>query len=274
MRGCDASMIASVTQEALLLEVDTSPKPGLVDLWSNGSHRDLNPWLFYQSALALAPYFRDFARLGASWEGKEPESLFRDVRDIGKEAEAAMFKATGGVNTHKGALFSLGILDTAWGYAQRQGIASAETVCMLASRIASKSLAEELCLLGRSSPRSHGERVLHRYGVRGIRAEVMGGFPSVRRYGLLPLQSKGGWRNNHARLSSLVGLMAHVEDSNLLHRGGREGLLFVRQSMRDLRPARCLEDQLAALDGPFISRNLSSGGAADLLSVAMVCSRI
>lgn len=186
MRGCDASIIASVTQEALLLEVDTSPKPGLVDLWSNGSHRDLNPWLFYQSALALAPYFRDFARLGASWEGKEPESLFRDVRDIGKEAEAAMFKATGGVNTHKGALFSLGILDTAWGYAQRQGIASAETVCMLASRIASKSLAEELCLLGRSSPRSHGERVLHRYGVRGIRAEVMGGFPSVRRYGLLP----------------------------------------------------------------------------------------
>lgn len=257
-----------------MLEVDTSPKPGLVDLWSNGSHHDLNPWLFYQSALALAPYFRDFARLGASWSGMDPESLFQDVREIGKEAEDAMFKATGGVNTHKGALFSLGILDTAWGYAQKQGIASAGTVCLLASHMASTSLARELFLLGRSLPRSHGERVLHRYGVRGIRAEVMGGFPSVRRYGLPVLQSKGGWRDNHARLSALVGLMAHVEDSNLLHRGGREGLLFVRQAMRDLSPARRLEDQLAALDEPFVSRNLSSGGAADLLSVAMVCSRI
>ncbi|MDD7202563.1 MAG: triphosphoribosyl-dephospho-CoA synthase [Sphaerochaetaceae bacterium] len=274
MRECDASLIASVTCEALLLEVDTSPKPGLVDLLSNGSHKDLNPWLFYQSALALEPYFHDFARLGASWKGKDSESLFRDVREIGKEAEAAMFKATGGINTHKGALFSLGILDTAWGYAQCQGIASADTVCMLASHMTSKSLGRELSALGRSLPRSNGERVLHRYGVRGIRAEVMEGFPSVRRYGLSPLRSRGGWRDNHARLSALVGLMAHVEDSNLLHRGGWEGLRFVRQAMREISPERCLEDQLAALDGPFVSRNLSSGGAADLLSVSMVCSRI
>ena len=105
-----ASEIGELAHRALIREANVTPKPGLVDRENSGAHRDMDLKLFHASADALRPWFADCARIGLAMRDAAPEQVFARLRKRGIEAEKAMYAATGGVNTHKGALFSLGIL--------------------------------------------------------------------------------------------------------------------------------------------------------------------
>ncbi len=259
-----ADEIAEKVVQALIDEVETTPKPGLVDLISNGSHTDLSVPLFYESACTLQQFFREFALLGSSWKGNI-SAMFPDVRTLGQEAERAMLLATGGVNTHKGALFSLGILSAVTGFASTHHYEiNPSNLCLLTQRMTRFTLECELAALRHKKATTHGELLFAKYGCRGIRGEVMQGFPSVRHYAI-PAIKKNSPNN---KLLALVSLMTTTNDSNVLHRGGRDALLGVKATARNLllNPID-LVPKLERLDETFVKANISSGGCADLLAV-------
>ncbi len=236
--------LGALAAEALQEEAAFTPKPGLVDARNSGAHRDMDLSLFQRSAAALEPHLRRFAALGL--EGASPKEL----RRAGQAAEAAMFAVTGGVNTHKGAVYSLALLLWAAGASFFRGgslfaIAAAGARALPAARD------------------THGSAVRARYGLRGVRGEAMAGFPTLRRCWEV-LEAEGA-------LAALLWSMAHLEDTNLYHRGGEAGAAFVRGEAAAIleAPAEDREALAVALDGELIRRNLSPGGSADLLALAL-----
>lgn len=270
--------IGSLCTLALLLEVSATPKPGLVDRLGSGAHTDMDFSTFLASAAAIAPYFPACAQEGLRLRQVDGTSL-GCIRPLGISCEKEMFAATGGVNTHKGAIFSLGILACAAGYCCRQGDFSPEAVCAAASVIAAPALEDF------SAPATEGEtkgrRLYRSRGVPGIRGEAAAGFPSVRRWALPVLRelSAGDMPENHCHLQALLHLIANVQDTNLLARGGTEGLEYVRSTARralELGGALTPEgmDFLQSLDREYTRRNLSPGGCADLLAAAIFLHRL
>jgi triphosphoribosyl-dephospho-CoA synthase CitG len=269
-----ADSIARSIYDALLKEVRTTPKPGLVDLFSQGAHRDLSVELFERSAQVLKPTFRAIAELALGWEG-ELEALFAPVRELGLAGEQAMFAATGGVNTHKGALFSLGILAAVTGYAIKAGLGlESDRLCLLASAMTKRTLEKEFSQMTLRPGKTHGELLYLSRGHRGIRGEVMDGFPTIRTH-ILPLLPPDRDLRDAECVHLLLVLMAKLEDTNVLSRGGEQALSYVQASAEQmllLEPTQREAEfivRLEQLDQAFIERNLSSGGAADLLGVTL-----
>jgi triphosphoribosyl-dephospho-CoA synthase len=250
----------------LRLEVETWPKPGLVSHIDHGSHDDMDAGTFRASAAALEPYFQSLAEAGARGVG-----LGR-LRGIGIEAEAAMLAATGGINTHRGAIFGLGLLCAAvgarlGGHAPRQW-----SLGDIVARLWGDSI--------RHAPvvaHSHGSKVRRRFGAGGARCEAAAGFPSVYEIGLPALQRaarKVPGNAEAARVEACFALTAALEDTNLLHRGGLAGLRFARAAARGFLDAGGVgqPDWLARaqiVHEQFVARRLSPGGAADLLSMSL-----
>ncbi len=239
-----AGYLAGLAAKALTEEVRLTPKPGLIDERNNGAHSDMDLPLFLRSIDALTPYFRQITALSLS--GADAAAL----QAAGLEAEAAMFRTTGGVNTHKGALFSFSVLLAALGrYLSDGGDVFAHAA----------ALAAEL-----TPPQdTHGAAVTLRHQVGGARSEALAGFPTARKAAAL-LQT-------HDPLTALLWLMAHTEDTNLYHRGGAEGATFVKEQAAAILAAP--PEQRAALalamDDTLIDRWLSPGGSADLLALAL-----
>jgi len=266
---------AAVT--SLLREVCTTPKPGLVDRRGSGSHSDMNIATFFRSAAALAPYFHRAAACGAGWDGELP-ALFRCIRGLGIRAEQDMFAATGGVNTHKGLIFSEGILAAAAGYAWTHcRTLDPAALFRLASDMASPALEADFSSMDPARPRSHGEKLFFLYGCRGIRGEVLDGFPSVRTTALPALDAfdAEGRDPNDACVQTLLLLMAGLSDTNVLYRSGPAGLDYVRRSASEvlaLGGAFSAEGRsaLLRLSAGFQRRHISPGGSADLLAVSLM----
>lgn len=205
--------------------------------------------LFLRSIGALTPWLRRITALSLS--GADAAAL----QAAGLEAETAMFQATGGVNTHKGALFSFSVLLAALGrYLTEGGDVFAHAA----------ALAAEL-----TPPRdTHGAAVAQRHQVGGARAEALAGFPTARKAAEL-LQT-------YDPLTALLWLMAHTEDTNLYHRGGAEGAAFVKVQTAAILAAP-MERRIAltqALDEALIDRWLSPGGSADLLALALFLGKL
>lgn len=275
-----AEFIAQSAYDSLIDEVETTPKPGLVDLNNNGSHTDINLELFHKSALAIRPTFLEIALLSLCWKDSL-EHLFGAIRTIGIEGERHMFEATGGVNTHKGALFSLGLLVGATGYAmQRQYCLEASALCSLVSRMTKETLQQELELLKYKHPSSHGEKLYFLAGWRGIRGEVMGGFPTIVQHVLPRFPSFATQLCMHDKLIVLLSLMANLEDTNILSRGGEQALCFIQDTARTLLneeanlSTEAFSEKLLVFDSVCIKDHLSSGGAADLLAVSLYLHRV
>lgn len=278
--SAETTRITQIIFDSMIEEVETTPKPGLVDLLGNGAHKDLNPELFRKSAQALKPTFLAIAELGASWNQPLAE-LFKPIRQIGLEGEKAMYKATNNVNTHKGALFSLGILAAVTGYAIKNNIPlMPENLCMLASEMTRADILEDFKQMDKKSPQTHGEKLYHIFGHKGIRGEVMEAFPNLRNHVFPYLDQQQTTLSLQNKLHVLLLLMANLEDTNVLSRGGEEGLCYVHEKSRELleeekrQPSMDLTGKLIELDAEFIKRNLSPGGAADLLSVTYFFSKI
>lgn len=243
-----AGYLAGLAAEALEQEVRLTPKPGLVDERNNGAHNDMDLPLFLRSIDALTPWFRRMAALGMA--GADANAL----QAAGLEAEAAMFRATGGVNTHKGALFSFAVLLSSLGRCLRLG-----------GDVFDRSAALTAALLPPQG--TNGAAVALRHQVGGARSEALAGFPTGRQAAAVLRESDP--------LTALLWLMAHTEDSNLYHRGGATGAAFVKEQAAAILEApperRVMLTQ--ALDDALIDRWLSPGGCADLLALALFLAR-
>lgn len=254
--------IGQLALRALHAELCLYPKPGLVSPYDSGAHRDMDAGTFLRSILALRDYFPAIAAAGAE------ERPFWELQRLGIAAESRMLAATGGVNTHRGAIFSLGLLSAAAGRRARQGLP------LTAPALVETLLAQwgaEITLAGLQSSDSNGSRAIRRHGVRGARDEVLDGFPCLMQAALPALQSSDD--PEAARVQSLFAVMAVLEDTNLLHRGGAEGLSFVQSRAQAFLDRGGVSHPgwrkaAMALHHDCIERNLSPGGAADMLAAA------
>ncbi|MDY2627173.1 MAG: triphosphoribosyl-dephospho-CoA synthase CitG [Lachnospiraceae bacterium] len=271
-----AESIGMKAWKALLEEVYTTPKPGLVDLYSCGAHNDMDITTFERSADALYPWFVHMAALGYGFAGS-PQALFQKIRPVGILAEKAMYKATGGVNTHKGLIFTLGVFCAAAG---RLAGESAEITCdsliLTEKQMTVSALTEELADIRLGEAHSNGEKNLHRYGSQGIRGEAIRGYPSVVNLALPVLRegiaAKRDW--NRVKLQTLMVLMSSLEDSNILSRHDPSVLRQVKKEAEDFlsRGGAYSEgamEELMRMDADYIRRNISAGGCADILAAAV-----
>ena len=253
-----ADTLAYTAHFALERELLTTPKPGLVDRDNNGAHTDMDVPLFLKSAASLVPYFKTAVRLGLDDAGMEP------LKDAGLAAERTMFAATNGVNTHKGMIYSMGLLLYGMGKALSFGGDAVDHAAALA-----KTDAEERLLNALAKTCTNGAKVYRDHGARGAVGEAADGFFHAR-YCADRLKAHEGSENPGAL--ALVDVMVVLEDVNLLHRGGEDGLRFARENA--LRIAMLPENErinaLRALDREMIGRNLSPGGAADMLALGFL----
>ena len=251
---------------ALLTELMLYPKPGLVSPVDSGAHDDMNLTTFVRSILALRSYFPAIAEAGAR------EAPFSELQRLGVDAERRMLAATGGVNTHRGAIFCLGFLAAAAGWRRARGLAlDGDKLTETILRLWGAGVAES----GRASSDSHGARVITRYGARGAREELLAGLPTLLGIALPALRDalKRGASQERASVQCLFAVMAELQDTNLLHRGGPEGLAFVQNAARrflDRGGVFALDWRRRALDlhGDCVALHLSPGGAADCLAAA------
>lgn len=267
----DSREAARLACQALLYEVAITPKPGLVDRENSGSHRDMDFFTFQASAAALQPYFAQCVRIGR--QGGAPEETLRALRLPGKLAEAEMRRATVGVNTHKGAIFSMGILCGALGRLDRESWGNPDRILDECAAMAKGIVSEDYRDLTPETAKTAGQKLYLRYGITGVRGQAEAGFPAVREAGLPTLEAAlaAGKNINEASCAALLALLVHTADTNMIHRGGFDGMqqatLEVREILdRENFPSR---ETLESLDKRFIEKNLSPGGSADLLALTL-----
>ena len=258
-----ARRTASNAVQSLLWEVCTTPKPGLVDCRNSGSHSDMDIFTFTASAAALHPYFEDCVRIGIQTAERPPEETFQRLRLPGKAAEQTMYEVTGGINTHKGAIFSLGILCAAAG---RSTDHSADA---LLSQCAQMTLGICSRELGHSA-HTKGQALFAKYGLRGVRGQAEEGFPAVKiGLGVFETGLALGRSVNDAGCAALLHMLLCAGDTNLLWRGSPDAYKATLDSVRTLlaRDSYPGKAELEQLDTAFIQENLSPGGSADLLAM-------
>lgn len=268
--------IGSAVLSGVLLEVSAYPKPGLVAPRSMGSHRDMDLQTFMLSSAAIAPCFHACARAGLISDCA-PETLLPLLRAIGRAFDARLLAATHGVNTQRGILFCAGLLAAAAGRLVRRGAAlRARDLFTEVAAIAKGLCARELANAGGNDARTAGEILFRRFGALGVRGEVEAGFPSVALHGLPALTAAfaAGRSLNHALVHALIALIVVSEDSTVLWRGGPDALAFLRaEAARVLALGGGLTDAgiaaIEGLDAACVARNISPGGAADLLAVTV-----
>lgn len=301
-----AETLAEEAYEALLEEVYSTPKPGLVDLNNNGAHKDMDVPMFEKSAEALRPYFYDAATLGMRG------CSMSELRERGLAAEKEMYAATGGVNTHKGMIYSMGLLLAGMGMAladagkgensedspsdngdnnvgsvndrvagleqeaskrAKQGAGLRQEAIKNAAGLASED-AEKMLARARANPGTNGAAVLRDYGALGATGHAAGGFPGAvfTAERLAHYIDEENLPGNEAGALALCDSMARLEDTNLLHRGGSAGLEYTKETASRIAVLP-LNERAAALkemDDEMIKRNLSPGGSADMLALAFL----
>jgi holo-ACP synthase/triphosphoribosyl-dephospho-CoA synthase len=282
-------IISGAALKALLGEAAVTPKPGLVDRANNGAHRDMNFFTFIDSAAAIAPYFR-YCALAGFESNSDPVELFNSLRLEGKITELAMREAAGGANTHRGLIFSLGILSAAFGRLYRDNEQPGMEAALDFCRLMTVRLHEDFNRTREDAPSepgegtgrfpgeaapSHGEALYTRHGVGGVRGEVSRGFPTVRDIARPALRGllDAGHSFNDAGVAVFLRLLAHTEDTNVIHRSSPEKLRKIQEDVSAFLSARPSMDEVlkkaAELDGEFIRLNISPGGSADLLAVTI-----
>lgn len=270
LRGEYGRTIAHLACRALLYEVNVTPKPGLVDRRNSGSHRDMNVFTFSASAAALWPYFERCAHIGYDTAALEPAQTFARLREAGKAAEGEMLYATGGVNTHKGAIFSMGLLcgamgrlPGAWGDSDRL---LRECAAMTAGLTAA-----DFAGLTQESAATSGQRLYLAHGVAGVRGEAERGFPLVRHAGLPMLEEAlaEGRTEDEAGCAALLAMIAENMDTNVIHRSSMQTQKRIQEQARALLARERIPSRraLEALDDEWIGLNVSPGGSADLLAI-------
>ena len=267
--AADSADAARLATQALLYEVATTPKPGLVDRENSGSHRDMDFFTFQASAAALYPYFAQCVKIGR--ETVDAQETFRRLRLPGKLAEGEMRRATGGVNTHKGAIFSMGILCGALGRLDREQWCSPSVVLAECASMTKGLVSKDYVNLTRETAKTAGQQLYLQYGITGVRGQAEAGFPAVINVGLPKLEAAlaAGKSINEAGCAALLAMLADTVDTNMIHRGGYEQAKKTAEKLRILLVKEPFpsKETLKKLDAEFIRDNLSPGGTADLLAL-------
>jgi triphosphoribosyl-dephospho-CoA synthase len=268
--GLVSELIADRAVLALLHELAAWPKPGLVSHVDSGSHTDMDAAIMQSSAEALHPFFAELAMAGRS--GAEMGRL----RTIGLRAEAAMLAATGGVNTHRGAIFGLGLLCAAAGAVAEISSEGAAVARVGLGQVVVRRWARDI-QRGPIPLFSHGAAALRRYGAGGARAEAAGGFRSVYEVGWPALRQGRSLQPddpNAPPVQACFALIAAVHDTNLLHRGGADGMRYAGEAAASFLleggvGAPDWRARAAGVHAGFVARRLSPGGCADLLAMTL-----
>jgi len=262
-----ATAVADVAVSALCAEADLTPKPGLVDRRGAGAHTDMNRDVLHASAAALHTAFAQCA--SAATEMPIDAALRARIGRIGRAGERAMLATTGGVNTHRGALWTLGLLSAAAAATNGGQVELTDYAATLA-RLADPAAN------GVETSLSHGARARRRYGVGGAVGQAQAGFPYVTHHALpaLRVARARGADEPSARLDALLALMAQLDDTCVLHRGGAAGLRAVQLAARavlDAGGSHTAEGRarFAELDRLCAVKRLSPGGSGDLLAAAL-----
>lgn len=275
-----AHHIASLAQRAILYEVTTSPKPGLVDRFNSGSHKDMDFFTFMASTSALYKGFYEFTLEGLNFEEMDKTKLIDRIRKPGIQCEMEMFKATNGVNTHKGIIFSMGILCAIVGNVHRKSgdmNLISEDICREVVEVSKTLVDNDFKDIADKEVLTHGERLYKQYGYKGIRGEVESGFASIRKNAIHIIRD---WKINKQLsmndlfLEILINIMSESEDTNVIIRGGVESLEFVRAASKNFLQSGGMfqpgaKEKLDIMNDEFIQRNISPGGSADLLAVTI-----
>ncbi|MBS9334556.1 citrate lyase holo-[acyl-carrier protein] synthase [Fructobacillus sp. M1-13] len=296
----DQETVAKAATFACLAEAVTWPKPGLVDPVSNGAHQDMDIYSFLDSSLSLENYFKKCFEAGRTFRGDQLTALLSTIRPSGRFAEGRMFQVTDGVNTHKGTIFSLGILIAAYGYASRnEQSPSLSFVQTVVSRMGaqlvendlkekfspsgltdSKGDADKKVFKGNANrPSTAGEQQYQDYQLTGVRGEIAGGLRPLSTVGLKTLRESRGTTRVRL-LNTLMALATSITDSTMIKRYGDPKISqqlnqWVQEfEARGGAESKGGQDYLASLDQAFIEKNLSMGGAADYLILTIFIGRL
>jgi triphosphoribosyl-dephospho-CoA synthase len=259
--------LADCAVAALIDEACLTPKPALVDQRGSGAHGDLDLDTMHRSARALHPAFLAIARVSAL---ERPTQALRErLGRIGRDGEHAMLRATNGSNAHRGAIWIVGLLCAG---AAMTGSVDSSTICAKAACVARF----DDRFVPPSATSSNGARVAERYGVAGARGEATNGFPHVHDVGLPALQRAraAGLNENDARLEALISIIASLDDTCVLHRGGRTALDAAQYGARRVLESGGIGNErgraaLADLERCLLALNASPGGAADLIAATI-----
>lgn len=272
-------IIGHLASIALQAELDTTPKPGLVDRNDNGAHRDMDHALMQRSIQALHPYFVRLAQLG--FTDKQP--CHDEIVNIGIEAEREMFKATGGVNTHKGALFSIGLAAVALGGEAFCRITQAEGCGTMAYNDVNskqiKSLSNSIASLARLFPDTngtHGSKAKANNILKGALDNAREGYTQLFKAWLPFYIDRIAEGDNYALHKTLLRIMCDLDDTNIVYRTSMETMQEVKKEARHMldqsRNIVNFEAALQAMNTDYIHRNISPGGSADMLSLVVFLS--
>lgn len=264
---------AALAVRSLLYEVCVTPKPGLVDREGAGSHKDMDIYRFMDSISVLSPYFSQCVAIGQQTRENAPDDTLNALRKPGSRTEGEMLSATGGVNTHKGAIFTMGILCGALGRLSQAEWSSPERVLKEAAAMTKGLTERELSGLSEDKAKTAGQQLFLQHGITGIRGEIEAGLPGVLNNGLPTLEKalQNGYGWDEAGGAALLALIAHTPDTNLMKRGGVEGQKAAAKEAAELLAAEPVPSgkTLRELDRSYREKNLSPGGCADLLAVCL-----
>jgi len=257
--------IARCAANALIEELATYPKPGLVSFVDRGSHPDMDAECFLASIEAIQPYFGEMAEAGAAG------CRLLDLQRIGITAEERMLDATRGRNTHRGAIYCLGLLAAAAG----KQMTDHNLLSLPLGNIVAESWGDEILLPDALLQTSRGLTMCHRYKINGVRGEAKKGFPSIFNAGMPAFQAALLSNDREtARVQAFFALLEVCEDTTLLSRGGYLGWRFARtQARRFLRRGGVANSGwrifAEGIHRGFVAHNLTAGGAADLLAATL-----
>ena len=270
-------IIGHLASMALQAELDTTPKPGLVDRNDNGAHRDMDHALMHRSIQALHPYFVRLAQIGFD----NPQPRHDEIQQVGIEAEQAMFNATGGVNTHKGALFSIGLAAVALGgmaYCRTTQVKDADDYN---NNIQLHSLSNSIASLASLFPDTsgtHGSKAKANNKLKGALDNAREGYPQLFKAWLpfyLDCLAEG---DGYALHKTLLRIMCDLDDTNIVYRTSMETMQEVqaeaRRMLEHIPETTHFEAALQAMNTDYIRRNISPGGSADMLSLVVFLSNV
>ena len=287
-------IIAHLATQALQAELDTTPKPGLVDKDNNGAHRDMDHALMQLSINTLHPYFVRLAFLGFA----DTLPSHTVIRDAGIEAEKAMLEATNGVNTHKGALFSMGLAVVAAAYEEKKAAANKEVRGKEREEEYLSSLQLTIKALAASFPDTsgtHGSKAKQLSNgtttIKGALDNAREGYEKLFAEWLPFYNERRKSHDAHALHKTLLRIMCDLDDTNVIYRTNVATAEEVKQEARALLASfeeayaaedkekcasaieeKCASAELLALkdmDRRYTERNISPGGAADMLSLTV-----
>jgi len=272
--------IVRAAMTALLYEVSLNPKPGLVDPVSNGAHSDMTVFTFIDSSLSLQQYFNEAYAISHDFSGDDLTVMFETLRQLGVRAEAKMCGATHGVNTHKGAIFSLGILISAIAYGTRIGGVTVNDLQKIITKMTVDLVQHDFKNLYKKKQKlTAGEQQYQQYRLPGIRGEAAAGFPIVMDMAL-PFLLKSVGSTSQRLLDTLMKIASSIVDTNLIKRAGSPDILTELKQWSatyfELGGSQTSAGitYLKKLDVEFVQRHLSIGGTADNLISTVFLARL